>query len=506
MFGATGFGAAPAPAHSGGLFGAPTPAHMPQQAGVAGMTTVDELALRRRWDDVCKTDDVEQGRALILESPHFMNGIIRHAGPTMFGAPGGQQIPNLNKNCFFEWAADNDAVGIMTLLREQGATVVQKKTSLEQLSGGFSHTPRGEYQPFTKALERRSWRAINLMLDWGQELPAAHSNPTLHGKAGILHNAAPPIVAFSVTMHAQEAQVLIDLLKAKVGGAEAAAPTPTQPTAAPFGGGGGGIFGGGLARPQQQRPPLLQIVGSIFGPPLTMADYTTRLAQNPAVQMGDMELVEFLHARGASTNVLGIPNTRDMPPINGGGGIFGAPRAANQPPPPAPISTLDVALSSLNFEMTAKLVEWGCRGTIPSASTHAALLASVTLMRDSAVRLATRLHQDGGNGHQAEIDKQLMEMNAKFIAAAIATLSATGNQGDLSAQAEEYMAQATVLDDAPVLASRPANLPAASAAAAPNAFTKAFGAGGGGLFGAAAAPIAPGFGAAAPAAGPGLLI
>ena len=26
-----------------------------------------------RWDDVCKTDDVEQGRALILESPHFMN-------------------------------------------------------------------------------------------------------------------------------------------------------------------------------------------------------------------------------------------------------------------------------------------------------------------------------------------------------------------------------------------------------------------------------------------------
>lgn len=48
MFGATGFGAAPAPAHSGGLFGAPTPAHMPQQAGVAGMTTVDELALRRR--------------------------------------------------------------------------------------------------------------------------------------------------------------------------------------------------------------------------------------------------------------------------------------------------------------------------------------------------------------------------------------------------------------------------------------------------------------------------
>ena len=88
-----------------------------------------------------------------------------------------------------------------------------------------------------------------------QELPAAHSNPTLHGKAGILHNAAPPIVAFSVTMHAQEAQVLIDLLKAKVGGAEAAAPTPTQPTAAPFGGGGGGIFGGGLARPQQQRPP-----------------------------------------------------------------------------------------------------------------------------------------------------------------------------------------------------------------------------------------------------------
>lgn len=238
---------------------------------------------------------------------------------------------------------------------------------------------------------------------------------------------------------------------------------------------------------------------------------------------------------------------------NGGGGIFGAPRAANQPPPPAPISTLDVALSSLNFEMTAKLVEWGCRGTIPSASTHAALLASVTLMRDSAVRLATRLHQEygvaatmlshlaytgsagpgaaaaagstgsaagggaasndsaasaagasGGNGHQAEIDKQLMEMNAKFIAAAIATLSATGNQGDLSAQAEEYMAQATVLDDAPVLASRPANLPAASAAAAPNAFTKAFGAGGGGLFGAAAAPIAPGFGAAAPAAGPGL--
>lgn len=34
-----------------------------------------------------------------------------------------------------------------------------------------------------------------------------------------------------------------------------------------------------------------------------------------AVQMGDMELVEFLHARGASTNVLGIPNTRDMPPM-----------------------------------------------------------------------------------------------------------------------------------------------------------------------------------------------
>ena len=50
MFGASGFGAtpAPAPAHYGGLFGAAAPAHMPQQAGVAGMTTVDELALRRR--------------------------------------------------------------------------------------------------------------------------------------------------------------------------------------------------------------------------------------------------------------------------------------------------------------------------------------------------------------------------------------------------------------------------------------------------------------------------
>lgn len=77
---------------------------------------------------------------------------------------------------FFEWAADNDAVGIMTLLREQGATVVQKKTSLEQLSGGFSHTPRGEYQPFTKALERRSWRAINLMLDWGFVVSSSQSS------------------------------------------------------------------------------------------------------------------------------------------------------------------------------------------------------------------------------------------------------------------------------------------------------------------------------------------
>ena len=52
MFGASGFGAtpapAPAPAHYGGLFGAAAPAHMPQQAGVAGMTTFDEQALRRR--------------------------------------------------------------------------------------------------------------------------------------------------------------------------------------------------------------------------------------------------------------------------------------------------------------------------------------------------------------------------------------------------------------------------------------------------------------------------